>query len=275
MVAVNNRYRTNFSAVAKRYPTVFSIALLIAATLVSTYIGYLIPFRLLPISHFWRVIAERSTSTLIAVGLIRLFFPMSLSRLKFKLTAKKFLISSLVIAYLVLPSLFGSGFASFSVPQILEGLIFALFIGIDEEAFSRGLIYSIFESYGVWIAAAVSSIHFGLLHAGNALWGGQSWSYTSAQICSAAAFGFLCVGLMLYSGSIWIPIVLHGLNDTPTQFQASSKYLAEVTGQADWYGVLAQVIAYVAIGFLLIQISRTKNFDWLKKRFPSLFEVSS
>jgi len=80
---------------------------------------------------------------------------------------------------------------------------------------------------------------------------------------------------MLYSGSIWVPIVLHSLNDTPMQFQAPSKYLAEVTGQADWYGVLAQVIAYVAIGFLLIQMSRTKDFDWLKKRFPSLFEVSS
>jgi len=275
MVTMNNRYRSSFSAAAKKYPFVFTFSLLVAATLVSTYIGYLIPFLLLPISHFWRVIAERSTSTLIAVGFIRLFFPMALSRLKFKITAKKFLISSLVIAYLILPSLFGSGFASFSVPQILEGLIFALFIGIDEEAFSRGLIYSIFESYGVWIAAAVSSIHFGLLHAGNALWGGQSWSYTSAQICSAAAFGFLCVGLMLYSGSIWVPIVLHGLNDTPMQFQAPSKYLAEVTGQADWYGVLAQVIAYVAIGFLLIQMSRTKDFDWLKKRFPSLFEVSS
>ena len=273
MVTMNNRYRSSFSAAAKKYPFVFTFSLLVAATLVSTYIGYLIPFRLLPISHFWRVIAERSTSTLIAVGLIRLFFPMSLSRLKFKLSAKKFLISSLVIAYLVLPSLLGSGFASFSVPQILEGLIFALFIGIDEEAFSRGLIYSIFESYGVWIAAAVSSIHFGLLHAGNALWGGQSWSYTSAQICSAAAFGFLCVGLMLYSGSIWIPIVLHGLNDTPTQFQASSKYLAEVTGQADWYGVLAQVIAYVAIGFLLIQISRTKTVSYTHLTLPTIYSV--
>jgi membrane protease YdiL (CAAX protease family) len=275
MVEMKNRYRPNFSARAKKYPAVFAISLLIAATLVSTYLGYFIPFRLLPISHFWRIIAERTISTLIAIAVIHLFFPMSLSRLKFKLTAQKFLISSLVITYLVLPPLLGSGFTSFSFPQILEGFIFSLFIGIDEETFSRGLIFSIFESYGVWIAAAVSSIHFGLLHAGNALWGGQSWSYTSAQICSAAAFGFLCVGLVLYSGSIWVPIVLHGLSDTPMQFQAHSKYLAEVTGQADWYGVLAQVIAYVAIGFLLIQMSRSRDFDWLKKRFPSLFEVSS
>ena len=41
--------------------------------------------------------------------------------------------------------------------QIFESFVFALFIGIDEDLFSRGFAFGVIERYGVWIAAMIGA----------------------------------------------------------------------------------------------------------------------
>ena len=119
--------------------------------------------------------------------------------------------------------------------QIFESFVFALFIGIDEDLFSRGFAFGVIERYGVWIAAILSSLQFGLLHLGNFVWGGQSAVYTIGQAISAGAFGFLAAALMVYSGSILVPILMHGLCDMPMQFETAAQYTKKVTGKGEAY----------------------------------------
>jgi membrane protease YdiL (CAAX protease family) len=87
-----------------------------------------------------------------------------------------------------------------------------------------------------------AAIHFGLLHLGNIIWGGQSAANTLAQAVSTGAFGFLAVALMIFSGSIWVPILMHGLADFPMQFETGAQYTKIVTGGADWPYVVVQMV---------------------------------
>ena len=198
-------------------------------------------------------------------------YPYAFNRLRFKFTNARFLYSIALISTLFLPSLLRAHIQNFTFSQIISGFVFALFIGIDEEIFSRGLIFGALEKYGVWVAAIVSSIHFGILHLGNAIWGGQSLSYTLAQVLGASAIGFLFVGLMLFTGSIWVPIFLHGLIDTPMQFETLPVYTSQVTGTPNWGASLVQAIVYCAIGWALIKASNhgpdQKFVKWVKKYF--------
>ena len=246
-----------------------TFAIIVLATIVSDWVTSWIPVDKLPVSNFWRVMIARSLTSLLALIGIKVLYPQSLRRLKGVASRKRLLIGLALVTFLTLPGLMHSQMTSFRASQILEGLIFALFIGFDEEFFSRGFIYACLEGYGVLVATVISSIHFGLLHLGNIPWGGQSVSYTLAQVISASAFGFLAVGLMLYTGSIWIPILLHGLSDSPMQFEGATRYTKVVTGHPDWAGTILNAVSYIAIGWVLIQFSknetRSKLMGWAEK----------
>ena len=246
-----------------------TFAIIVLATIVSDWVTSWIPVDKLPVSNFWRVMIARSLTSLLALIGIKVLYPQSLRRLKGVASRKRLLIGLVLVTFLTLPGLMHSQMTSFRASQILEGLIFALFIGFDEEFFSRGFIYACLEGYGVLVATVISSIHFGLLHLGNIPWGGQSVSYTLAQVISASAFGYLAVGLMLYTGSIWIPILLHGLSDSPMQFEGAAHYTKAVTGHPDWVGTILNAVTYIAIGWVLIQFSknemRSKLTGWAGK----------
>ena len=162
--------------------------------MLSEFITNWIPFHKLHFSRYSLVILERAVSTLIAIVVMGIFYPRSFARIRHNVTPNRFLVAVTIIAFISLPPLMHSGLSSQSGSLIIKGFVFALFIGIDEEFFSRGLIFAAFEEYGVSTAAMLSSLHFGILHMGNALWGGQSLSYISVQVLNAAAIGFLLVG---------------------------------------------------------------------------------
>ena len=237
-----------------------SVLIILIATFLSEYLFTLIPISRLPFSHFWSAIFERSLSSALTILAIWYLYPQSLNRFRLKLTNSRVFIAIGLILFVALPSLLQIQISHFSVLQISGGFVFALFIGIDEEIFSRGLIFGALEKYGTWVAAIVSSIHFGILHLGNAAWGGQSWSYTLAQVLGASAAGFLFVGLMLFTGSIWIPIFFHGLIDTPMQFETITNYTSQVTGAPNWGATLAQSVFFSAIGGLLIKLSNRDSY---------------
>jgi len=239
------------------------LLILVGGTLVNNWGLYWIPFHKLPLSQFWWTIIARSCSALLSLALIRLICPSALKRFGWGGKPKNLLISLVIVAYLMGSALWQNNYHGVSAAQIVESFIFALFIGIDEDFFSRGFIFGGLERYGVWLAAVISSVHFGLLHLPNIIYGGQSAAYTLAQAVSAGAFGFLAAALMVYSGTIWVPILMHGLCDFPMQFDRPSEYKAMVTGGADWVGVLVDVLIYCSIGSLLIMANHQESRRWL------------
>jgi membrane protease YdiL (CAAX protease family) len=69
---------------------------------------------------------------------------------------------------------------------------------------------------------------------------------------NAGAFGFLCCALMIFTGSIWVPIILHGLSDFPLMMQSEEAFKAQVRGVADWLGTFAEAGLMVAVGLILL-----------------------
>ena len=220
--------------------------------LVNTWGLAWIPFHKLHLSVFWSSIVGRGFSSLVTVVGIFFLCPSALKRFRFNWNLKQSGISLLVVAYLMAPQLIHTNFHGTGIAQFIEAFVFSIFIGIEEDFFARGFIYGALERYGVWFAALVSSGLFGLSHLTNILWGHQSAAFTIAQAVNAGAFGFLAVGLMLYSGSIWVPILMHGLADLPMQFDTQTQYVKMVTGQGDWVGVGLDCLIYGVIGWILI-----------------------
>ncbi|MEM9999804.1 MAG: type II CAAX endopeptidase family protein [Pseudomonadota bacterium] len=134
--------------------------------------------------------------------------------------------------------------------QIFAPLIFTTFlVGVFEEFLFRGVVFNAFERWrGTILAVIVSSILFGSMHYVN--WaGGQPLGSTHIQVLHAGLAGILYAGLMLYTGSIWIPVLYHGLWDsTVTFFQTASSFSEETASVAatDSDGSFVQ---YAVFGF--------------------------
>jgi membrane protease YdiL (CAAX protease family) len=246
-----------------------SIGILVGGTILSAWGIGLIPFEQLPLPGYWIGIIYRAFSGLVWLAAIWYFYPRAFSRFKITLS-KRLPIGLLIVLFFTVGPIYHADYAHKSIFDVVVGFLFALGIGLDEDFFSRGLIFGAFESYGIQIAAIISAVHFGLLHFGNAIWGGQSFSFTSTQVVGAMAFGYLCVGLMLYTKTIWVPVLFHGLTDFPMQLESAATYKNVVTGQAYWLYTFSFAIPYVIIGWVLISLSRGGRFRRLAsltKRF--------
>jgi membrane protease YdiL (CAAX protease family) len=242
---------------------------LFGGTVLSAWGIGLIPFEQLPLPGYWIGIIYRTFSGLVWLAAIWYFYPQALSRFKVQFS-KKLLIGLLIVLFFTAGPIYHADYAHKSIFDVVVGFFFALGIGVDEDFFSRGLIFGTFESFGIQIAAIVSAVHFGLLHFGNVIWGGQSFSFTSTQVVGAMAFGYLCVGLMLYTKTIWVPVLFHGLTDFPMQLESAASYKNTVTGQAYWLYTFSFAIPYVITGWILIKLSRGGSFRRLAslgKRF--------
>ena len=224
-------------------------------------IGF-IPFNRLPLPGYWIGIIYRACSGLMWLAAIWYLYPHALFRFKVHFS-KRLLIGLLIVLFFASGLVFHSDFAHSSIFDVVIGFLFSLGIGVDEDFFSRGLIFGAFESYGIQTAAIISSVHFGLLHFGNVIWGGQSLSFTSSQVVGAMAFGYLCVGLMVYTKTIWVPVLFHGLVDFPMQLESAASFTKGVTGPADWGQTFSFAIPYAIAGWVLITLSTPGSFGRL------------
>ena len=255
----------DFSLLQKPYLSrnglVKAIGVLVGGSILCDWgIGF-IPFDQLPLPGYWIGIIYRVCSGLIWLTAIWYFYPQTLSRFKVYLS-KRLLIGLLVVLFFTVGLVFHSDFVHSSKFDVVIGFLFSMGIGIDEDFFSRGLIFGTFESYGIQTAAIISSINFGLLHFGNAIWGGQSLSFTTSQVVGAMAFGYLCVGLMVYTKTIWVPVLFHGLVDFPMQLESTASFTKGVTGPADWGQTFIFAVPYTIVGCLLIMLSNPGGLKW-------------
>jgi len=119
----------------------------------------------------------------------------------------------------------------FIAPDKLDFLIVAfsqlIGVGIFEEVLFRGLVLKILlkklgsSKKGITNACVISSVIFGMVHITNIIDIAINNEYLSvgvilpvvSQIIFATAFGLLAAMLYLHSGSLWFPILIHGVGN--------------------------------------------------------------
>ena len=111
--------------------------------------------------------------------------------------------------YLTIPNL-----TSAIEPGILEETERYLMVLIFIAGFNR------FPKWRVPIAVYASGILFGLSHAGNVGWNGETLSAAIAQVIGVMGSGFLWAVLYLYSGKLWLPMIFHFLMDYLADLQS-------------------------------------------------------
>src|SRR3954470_3078773 len=96
---------------------------------------------------------------------------------------------------------------------LVSGLVSLLWVGINEEIYSRGLVQQTLTPLGPFRAAVGVGVLFGAGHIQNYLFFGARLDDTLWQMLSAGLFGFTCSGLRYAIGSVWPMVVVHGLDD--------------------------------------------------------------
>jgi len=89
--------------------------------------------------------------------------------------------------------------------------IFSLIVAWTEEAFFRGLILQTLLPAGIRIAVIFSAILFGLPHLLNALGGLWDPLFVIANTIAAFGIGITLAALVIRTGTIWPPVLIHAL----------------------------------------------------------------
>lgn len=88
------------------------------------------------------------------------------------------------------------------IEMIISVLLISTLVPLWEEMFFRGYIHNVLRNrLGVWAAILVSSLLFGLFH------------LIPLQMIGAFTLGILLAWLYEKSGSLWLPIFAHALNN--------------------------------------------------------------
>ncbi|PLL14336.1 hypothetical protein C0V75_02550 [Tabrizicola sp. TH137] len=95
-------------------------------------------------------------------------------------------------------------------------LINTLIVGFSEELMFRGVMLRSFRRrFSIWPAVLLTSLLFGAVHSLNIFTTGEV-AQSLIQSCAAALSGLIFMAMRLRTGSIWPPMVLHGLWDFAT-----------------------------------------------------------
>jgi uncharacterized protein len=125
-----------------------------------------------------------------------------------------------------------------NVLLLTQLLLFTLMVGFAEEAIFRGLMLTALKPKGVWTAAIVTSLLFGLSHSLNVL-SGKNLIDIVTQILYALAIGFAFAVLVLKKGILYPLVLAHFLID-----------FTAMIGKTDFSPVLNSILG-VAITFIL------------------------
>lgn len=136
---------------------------------------------------------------------------------------------------------------------IINILCTAIVPAIGEEFLFRGAILGAIKPYGEGFAIVMSSILFGLLH-GNLL-----------QIPFAFAGGLFFGFLRVYSGTILLPVILHGINNL---FSVISSIIIYSYGEQAAY-------LFLTIYFLVFGIAAVIGFFILARKDKELLKFNS
>ena len=110
---------------------------------------------------------------------------------------------------------------------LLLGLA-TLLVGFSEELLVRGLAvhYLLEDGFSLLLTGIISSVIFGLLHFMN-YFNGQDFKKTSLQVVTTILMGFNFFVILIITGSLLIPIILHFLYDFSILCMGKKQQLSE------------------------------------------------
>lgn len=113
--------------------------------------------------------------------------------------------------------------------------------------------------YRLPLALATSSILFGIAHLSN--YGPQEWSMTILQAVTAAGLGLFFATVYVYTGQLWLAMLMHFLLDW-TAFVASDSTLmtGKVTWQ-DWLGTGLELAIFIGIAVWMMYGQRRQIME--------------
>lgn len=104
--------------------------------------------------------------------------------------------------------------ATISVPYVVVGLLCYLLVGLGEELFTRGiLLESVRAHHGETVALLVTALAFGVAHSLGSALNGIPVSTIAFQVAVTAMDGVQFYAALRATGTLWVPILLHGLGD--------------------------------------------------------------
>ena len=95
------------------------------------------------------------------------------------------------------------------------------------------------------LAIFTSALLFGLAHLSNAML--QHWDMTVLQAVSAFALGLFFAVVYVYTGQLWLTMVMHGLLDWTSFIVTGSDLMKGSTTWADWVSVILELVVFAGI----------------------------
>lgn len=128
-------------------------------------------------------------------------------------------------------------------------LVNTILVGFSEELMLRGAVLQGFRhTVSIWPAVMLTSVAFGAMHSLNVFVTGDLWA-ALLQSCAAFLSGIVFIALRLRTGSLWPPIIVHGLWDFATFCLSAS------IGHTTAHGTLATEAVTPAAGSGLTQFA--------------------
>lgn len=153
-----------------------------------------------------------------------------------------------------------TGMTRLRVGEVVFYFALAGLVGFVEEVYFRGLMLRSLVSLGLWRAAVITSVLFGVMHLQNLLFGADL-AGTILQVVYAAAMGFGFAAVTLRTGVIWPLVVIHALIDFAGSVTSGDTVMGEVSAtDVAIYGVY--VLLFVAYGvFMMRSVTRLRAQD--------------
>lgn len=140
-----------------------------------------------------------------------------------------------------LPGLFIFGFFAAAIAKGLPApsvigfvAINTAMVGFSEETMFRGILFQAFrKALPLWPAIWLTTILFGAVHVLNGFITGQ-FGPAIVQAVAASMSGLLFMALLIRTGSMWVPIVLHALWDCGLFLLSSGEAPAPAAETGGW-----------------------------------------
>lgn len=139
--------------------------------------------------------------------------------------------------------------------HIAMAILAGLSVGLFEEYVFRGVLVSALRQryhVGPVMTAFLSGLMFSLVHLVNAT-GNGSVTMTLVQMLEAVGLGFFFAAVYLVTGSLWLPIIAHGIIDAFDALAFGT--LSNTAGMSVWTSLIYAAV-FAAIGCWLLKAKR-------------------
>ncbi len=138
-------------------------------------------------------------------------------------------------------------------------LVATALVGLGEELYFRGiLLTAVRERHGELAALVITSLLFGLGHSVGSIVNGIPLGGIAFQVAFTALAGTLYYGARRATGTLWVPVVLHSLNDFGLYAQSAESTAARghAVEENDLFVVWSQFALIVLSLVLVISTAR-------------------